>query len=94
MGYDRCDSFPFDFEPNGIPFVSKSKEKLSPQSFPIQCERKWKHSFLSVLEHVRNYETCAAIYLDNNREHNEMNVVPVTAILANKVLRLPKTLFI
>ena len=21
MGYDRGDSFPFDFEPNGIPFV-------------------------------------------------------------------------
>ena len=24
MGYDRGDSFPFDFEPNGIPFGSKS----------------------------------------------------------------------
>ena len=45
MGYDRGDSFPFDFEPNG-----KSKEKLSPRSYPIQCERKWKHSFLSVPE--------------------------------------------
>ena len=30
MGYDRGDSFPFDFEPNGIPFDSKSKGKLSP----------------------------------------------------------------
>ena len=36
MGYDRGDSFPFDFEPNGN------------QLGPIQCERKWKHSFLSV----------------------------------------------
>ena len=30
MGYDRGDSFPFDFEQNRIPFVSKSKGKLSP----------------------------------------------------------------
>ena len=47
MGYDCGDSFPFDFEPKGIPFGSKSKGKLSPRSYPIQCERKWKHSFLS-----------------------------------------------
>ena len=40
MGYDRDDSFPFDFERNGIPFGSKSKEKLSALSYPIQCERK------------------------------------------------------
>ena len=26
----------------------KSKRKLSPRSYPIQCERKWKYSFLSV----------------------------------------------
>ena len=49
MEYDRGDSFPFDFEPNGIPFGSKLKGKLSPRSYPIQCERKWKHSFLSVV---------------------------------------------
>ena len=49
MGYDRGDSFPFDFKPNGIPFSSKSKGKLSPPSYPIQCERKWKYSFLSKL---------------------------------------------
>ena len=36
------------FEPNGIPFGSKSKGKLVPRSYPIQCGRKWKHSFLSV----------------------------------------------
>ena len=29
MGYDRGDSFPFDFEPNRIPICSKSKGKLS-----------------------------------------------------------------
>ena len=47
MGYDRGDSFPFDFEPNGITFDSKSKGKLSPRPYPIQCERNWKYSFLS-----------------------------------------------
>ena len=36
------------FEPNGITFGSKSKGKLSQRSYPIQCERKWKYSFLSV----------------------------------------------
>ena len=45
MGYDRGDSIPFDFEPNGIPFGSNSKGKLSPRSYPIQFERKWKYSF-------------------------------------------------
>jgi len=53
IGYDRGDNFPFKFEPNGIPFDSKSKGKLSPLSYPIQCERKWKHSFLSVGKTVR-----------------------------------------
>ena len=50
MGYDRDDSFPFDFKPNGIQFDSKLKEKRSPRSYPIKCERKWKYSFLSVAE--------------------------------------------
>ena len=48
MGYDRGDSFPLDFEPNRIPFGSISKGKLPPRSYPIQCERNWKYSFLSV----------------------------------------------
>ena len=48
MGYDRADSFPFNFEPNGIPFGSKSKCKLLARSYPIEFERKWKFSFLSV----------------------------------------------
>ena len=48
MGYDLGDSFPIDFAPNGIPFGSKSNEKLSPRSYPIQFERKWNTSFLSV----------------------------------------------
>ena len=41
-GCDRGDSFPFDFEPNEIPSGSKLKGKLSPRSYAIQCERKWK----------------------------------------------------
>ena len=45
MGYDRGDNFPFYFEPNGIPFGSKSKGKLSQRSYPIQFERKY--SFFS-----------------------------------------------
>ena len=49
MGYDRGDSFPFDFEPNWIAFGSKSKGKLSlsPWPYPIQFEKKWNTSFLS-----------------------------------------------
>ena len=48
MGYDRGDILPFEFEPNGIPFVSKSKGKLSPRSYPIQFEGKWNTSFFTV----------------------------------------------
>ena len=48
IGYDRGDSFILDFEPNGIPFGSKSKGKLSPPSYPINFERNWKYIFLSV----------------------------------------------
>ena len=48
MGYDRGDSLPFNFL-NQMEFqlCLKSKGKLSPRSYPIQCERKWKDSFLS-----------------------------------------------
>ena len=42
MEYDRGDSFPFDSKPNGMSFGSKSKIKLSPRSYPIHFERKWK----------------------------------------------------
>ena len=48
MGYDRGDSFPFVFEPNGNQFGSKTKGKLSPRSYPIQSERKRKYNSLSV----------------------------------------------
>ena len=52
MGYDRGDSFPLNFEPNGNPFGSKLNGELSSRSYPIHCERKWKYSFLSI---PRNY---------------------------------------
>ena len=55
MGYDRGDSFPIDFEPNGFSFGSESKGKLSPWSYPFQCERNWKYSFLSVLQRSQVY---------------------------------------
>ena len=45
MGYDRGDSSPFDLEPNGITFGSKSKGRLSQRSYPIQFESKWNISF-------------------------------------------------
>ena len=48
MGYDRDDSFPFNFEPNRVPFGLNSKVRMSPRSYPIQYERKWSTSFLSV----------------------------------------------
>ena len=57
IGYDRGDSFLFDFKLNRFPFGSKSK--LSVRSYPIQFERKSKYSFPSaehlmrVLKHVR-----------------------------------------
>ena len=56
MEYDRGDSFPFNFERNRIPFGSKSKEKLSPRSYPIQYERKWRHSFLGVARVYRRLD--------------------------------------
>ena len=52
MGYDRGGRFPFNFELKGNPFGSKSKGKLSPRSYPIDCERKWKHIFLSVTDNI------------------------------------------
>ena len=56
MGYEDADSFPYDFEPNEIPFGSNLKGKLSPRSYPIQSERKWNYIFLSADMNIRyNY---------------------------------------
>ena len=68
MGYAHGDSFPSDFEPNGVPFGSKSKGKLSPGSYPIQYEWKWKYSFLTASEKKITSGSCLeylASYLHN-----------------------------
>ena len=70
MGYDLGDSFIFDFEPNGIQFGSRSKGKRSPGSYPIQVERKWKYSFLSVTPTI----TCTAV---QEIEFSRPNVKPL-----------------
>ena len=38
MGYDRGDSFPFDFEPNGIPFGSNRKEYCHNDQIPFNVK--------------------------------------------------------
>ena len=48
MGYDRDDSFPFDFEPNGIPFGSKSKENCHHDHIPFNVKGNVNIVFLSV----------------------------------------------
>ena len=55
MGYDRGDGIPFDFEPNGISFGSKSKGILSARSYSIQFERKQNTSFLSVQQPLHSW---------------------------------------
>ena len=69
MGYDRGDSFPFDFEPNGFPFGLKSKGKLSPWSYPIQFERIWKYSLISVVSPGIRLELHVGAPLKLSRHH-------------------------
>ena len=71
MGSDRGYCFPFDFEPNGNPFGSKSKGNLSPRSYPIQCERKWKYSFLSVLPKTTAIRLAAVRETSVSRHHED-----------------------
>ena len=33
MGYDRGDSFPFNFEPSGIPFGSENRKEICHYDF-------------------------------------------------------------
>ena len=84
MGYDRGDSFPFDFEPNGIPFGSKLKGKLSPRSYPIQFERKCKYNFLSVIRslEIRSFEIHADVDSDDS-SFTGFNFKPSFSILGN-----------
>ena len=84
MGYNRGDSFPFDFEPNGIPFGSKSKGKLSPRSYsyPIQSERKCKNSFLSVSE--LHFPTIACV-MKGPYEQYRSNIIRVNGLFWNLI---------
>ena len=85
MGYDRDDGFPFDFEPHGIPFGSKSKEKLSPRSYPIQCERKWKHSFLSVSQQSAMNLIVVAFFRPVKRViHNHEAIISLAVLKLNE----------
>ena len=74
MGYDRGDSFLFDYEPNGIPFGSKPKRILSPRSHPIQFERKWKYSFLSVAYVNGAFNVVFLLQVDTRLEQSNMLV--------------------
>ena len=53
MGYDRGDSFPFDFGPNGIPFGLKSKGKTS-------------ENFRTCIDKSNEWVYCSWIYHRNN----------------------------
>ena len=75
MRYDRGDSFPF--EQNGIPFGSKLKGKLSPRSYHIQCERKWKYSFLRdmVLLFIKYTNNTIVTVVLHNLQYNRVGTM-------------------
>ena len=53
----------------GNPFGSKSRGKLQPRSYPIQFERKWKHSCLSACSDKpllwRNLQRDSTLYISH-----------------------------
>ena len=63
MEHDRGDIFPLYFEPNWIPFGSKSKENCH-----HECERKWNTTFLSVV--ANTYYIWCNMYLYFQLTHN------------------------
>ena len=81
MEYDRGEAiFPFDFEANGIPFGSKSKGKLSPQSYSTQFKI-WKSIFVKVrlilqsnhLKKIDFYQrVCEDKYVNNTLSVNSL----------------------
>ena len=79
MGYDRDDSFPFDFEPNAIPFGSKSKGKLFQRSYPIQFERKWNPSFSVYCFQIAYPGHYSHIFL----HHIRVNIIYILFIILN-----------
>ena len=57
--------FPFDFEPNGITFSSKSKGKLYTQSFYTRFNKKRKHIADPNTSHIDTLLTIYQIYINN-----------------------------
>ena len=51
MGYGRGDSFPFDFEPNGIPFGSQSKENCHHNHIPFDLKANGNIVFSAYKQH-------------------------------------------
>ena len=84
MGYDRGDSFPFDFEPNGNTFSSKSRGKLSPRSYPIQFERKSNTSFLSVI--ARYYGAITAITVIGNSRNSAVIMCRIIMVFMGGII--------
>ena len=57
MGYDRGDSFPFDFEPNGIPFgLENRKENFPHDHTPFNVKGNGNIVFSVYIEHL-NYDS-------------------------------------
>ena len=50
MGYDRGNSFPFDFEPNGIPFGSKYRKRIRRTTSRETCVSR--HHKDTIQEHI------------------------------------------
>jgi len=59
MGYDRGDSFPFDFETNGIPFGSKERKT----AFHIEWDMIVVTVFLSISNQIEFH------FVQNRREN-------------------------
>ena len=65
MGYDRGDSFPYDFEPNRYPFGSKSKGKCHHDHIPFNMKRNGNIVFSVHQPEAKNlapaaWETCVS----------------------------------
>ena len=65
-------SFRYSRQPNRNLFGSKAKGKLSPRLYPIQFERKWETSFVSVI-HLMTLSI--RLYIQRNRSPFEWNMI-------------------
>ena len=79
MEYDRGDNSSFDFKLNAFPFGSKVKGKLSPQSYFIKLEKKWKSIFLSILilsQGNRAFRHVETLFVQGNQVRTDQNRHP------------------